>query len=109
MQTYAIRDVVKLIITKEFYHSNMNPDKTTKAKTEERIFYDLMKYYGILYKSHSKDKMYRNKWIIDWEEITKYYPELINSFDSRIVDGFYQPLITEEGIIKIREFLYERY
>lgn len=108
MQTYSIRDVVKLIITKEFYHSNVNPKKKKKAQTEERIFYDLMEYYGIMYKSESRDKAYKGKWIIDWEVITKYYPDLINSFDSKITDcGFYQPLITEEGITKIREFLYE--
>ena len=107
MQTYAIRDVVKLIITKEFYHHNLNPNRKKKAQTEETIFYDIMQHLGILEKSKSKDKMFRNKWIINWNVISEYYPELINSFDSRFINGFYQPLITEEGIYKIREFLYE--
>ena len=108
MQTYAIRDVVKLIITKEFYHHNVNPNKKKKAQTEERIFYDLIQWYGIMYKAKCNDKTYNNKWIIDWEKITTCYPELINSFDSIITDGgYYQPLITEEGITEIRKFLYE--
>lgn len=107
MNSYCIRDVVKQIITKEFYYANVRPDKK-RATTEERIFYDLMTYYGIMYKSNSKDKKYKNKWIINWDILSKYYPGLIGSFDDMITDnGFYQPLITEEGITKIREFLYE--
>lgn len=105
--TYSIREASKLIITKEFYYGHL-PLGKGKGKSEEKIFYELMKYYKIMYKHISDDKTYNNKWMVNWEVIRNYYPFLINSFETIITNnGYYQVRITEEGIEMLRKFLYE--
>lgn len=105
--SYSIREASKLIITKEFYYGHL-PLGKGKKKSEEKIFYELMNCYGIMYKCISDDKTYNKKWMVDWEFVYKNYPFLLNSFESIITNnGYYQVRITEEGIEMLRKFLYE--
>ena len=101
MGLYSMRDAANIIINKEFIHGKYS---------KEKMFRKVLEIKNIIYYNECRNKYYNKKWMFNWEIINYYYPEFSDCFEDYYTSkGYYQPMITEIGIEKLKELFYEIY